>query len=112
MKRLIREAEEVRTPDIVLAEVARKYLREEVDETRIKERLETIRSASSIVPIDNAVAFQAGKAFLELAEKAKKERGKSPGLFDAIVLATARVYDSRIITGDEHLKTLPETISI
>jgi len=112
VKRLIGDADEVRTPDIVLAEVARKYLREEVDETRIRERLETIRSASSIVPIDNAVAFQAGKAFLELAEKAKKERGKSPGLFDAIVLATARVYDSRIITGDEHFKTLTETISI
>lgn len=48
----------------------------------------------------------------KLAERAAKQRGRAPSLFDAIVLATARVYDSKVLTGDEHFEGLPETIRI
>ena len=112
VKQMIANAEEVRTPDIVLAELTRKYLREKAEDARIVSRLETIRSTSSVTPVDVEVALQAGKAFFELAEKARKERHRAPGLFDAIVLATARVHDSNVITGDEHFRRLPETIWI
>ncbi len=102
----------MRTPDIVLAEISRKYHREKADEKRVKSRLETIDSTTLVTPVDAEVALKAGRAYLELVDKARKERLRSPSLFDAIVLATARVYDSKVITGDEHFEKLPEAILI
>jgi predicted nucleic acid-binding protein len=110
--RMIAEADQVRTPDIVLAEISRKYLREGAEDSRVRSRLETITSASIITPVEVEVAMKAGEAFLELAEKAAKRRHRTPSLFDAIVLATARVYDSKALTGDEHFEGLSETILI
>lgn len=48
----------------------------------------------------------------KLAERAAKQRRRAPSLFEAIILATARVYDSKVPTGDEHFEWLPETIRI
>ncbi len=112
VRRMIVEAEEVRTPDIVLAEISRKYRRENADDKKVRSRLQTIASTSLVTPIDVEIALRAGTAFLELTQKAKKENRRSPSLFDAIVLATARTYASKVLTGDEHFQTLPETIPI
>jgi len=109
---MIADADEVRTPDIVLAEISRKYQREKADGSRVRSRLETITSASLVTPVRVEVAMKAGESFLELAERAAKQRHRAPSLFDAIVLATARVYDSRVLTGDEHFEGLAETIPI
>jgi predicted nucleic acid-binding protein len=109
-KRLISEAEEIRTPDIVLAEISRKYHREELDSQSLRARLETISSTTIVTGIDTTLAVRTGPIYLELVEKAKRERLNSPSLFDAIVLATAREYDSSVLTGDEHFRDLPETI--
>jgi predicted nucleic acid-binding protein len=109
-KRLISEAEEIRTPDIVLAEISRKYHREELDSQSLRARLETISSTTIVTGIDTNLAVRTGPIYLELVEKAKRERLNGPSLFDAIVLATAREYDSSVLTGDEHFRDLPETI--
>ena len=109
-KRLISEADETRTPDIVLAEISRKYHREQLDNRTVRARLETISSATIVTGIDANLALRTGPTYLELKEKAKRERLDTPSLFDAIVLATAREYDSSVITGDEHFRGLPETI--
>jgi len=109
---MIAEADEVRPPHILLVEISRKYHRENVEEKKIRSRLQTISTTSLVTPIDVEVALKGGKAFLELLEKAKKERLRSPSLFGAIILATARAYSSNVLTGDEHLAGLPETISI
>lgn len=105
-------AEEIRTPDIVLAEISRKYQREKFNEKRVRSRLEVIGSTSLVTPVTITIALRAGKAYFELTEKAKRERRRSPSLFDAIVLATAREYDSKVLTGDQHFESLPETILI
>jgi predicted nucleic acid-binding protein len=102
----------VRTPDIVLAEIARKYERENVEDKKVRSRLQTINAASLVTPIDLEVALKSGGAYLELLEKAKRAKLKSPSLFDAIILATARVYSSKVLTGDEHFTDLPETITL
>jgi predicted nucleic acid-binding protein len=107
---LVRDAEEVRTPDIVLAEIARKYERENVETRTIESRLQAINEASLVTPIDNEVALKCGKAFVDLQGKAKKERLGNPSLFDAVVLATARVYSCMVLTGDQHFAELPETL--
>jgi predicted nucleic acid-binding protein len=76
----------------------------------VRARLETVSSASIVTGIDTNLAIQTGAAYLELKEKAKREHLAPPSLFDAIVLATGREYGSRVITGDEHFRGLPETI--
>lgn len=109
-KRLILEAEEVRTPDTVLAEISRKYYREQIDLKSVRARLETVSSTSIVTRIDTNLAIRTGLVYQELTEKAKREHLDSPSLFDAIILATAREYSSNVVTGDEHFRGLTETI--
>ena len=56
--------------------------------------------------------MEAAKCYLELAKLAKESKLNTPSLFDAIVLGTSRLLESKIVTGDEHFKNLPETIWI
>ena len=109
-RQLISKAEEIRTPDIVLAEISRKYYREHLEAKTVRARLETITSTTIVTGIDTNLALQARTTYLELVKKAKLEHLSTPSLFDAIVLATAREYDSNVVTGDEHFRDLPETI--
>ncbi len=112
VKELMENAEEVYTPSTVLAETARKFLREGTDEKTINTWLEIITTTSVITQIDSATALEAAKYQLELYQQAKISKQNTPSLFDAIVYATARINQSKIITGDEHFKNLPETIWI
>ena len=112
VKEIIENAEEVFTPNIVLAETARKFLREGTDESTITKWLEIITGSSVILPIDSTTALEAAKCHLELAKRAKISKLNTPSLFDAIVHATAKINQCKIITGDEHFKNLPETIWI
>lgn len=111
-KEILQKAEEIYTPDIVTAEIARKYIREGINEQTSLERLKTIEETSNIIPIDKNIAIESAKCYLELSEKAKTRRLKSPSLFDAIVLATARVLNAKLVTGDEHLKDFSEILWI
>ena len=106
VKDLLEKADEVYTPDIVLAEVARKFLREGTDEKTINEWLEIITDSSTIIQIDMATALESAKCHLEMAKKAKMQKQNTPSLFDAIVQATAIIKDCKIVTGDEHFKNL------
>jgi predicted nucleic acid-binding protein len=54
--------------------------------------------------------MESSKANLEIEKKAKNLKISKPSLFDAIVLTTARLNESRILTGDPHFRDLPETI--
>ena len=98
------------TPGTVMAEIARKYTREGADQQTVTKRLKTIIEASDITQINIDVALESAKCYTELNEKAKHEGLRAPSLFDALVLATARVLKAKVITGDEHFKNLPETI--
>jgi predicted nucleic acid-binding protein len=104
------EAEEVFTPDTVLAEIARKYHREGITDDTIRTRLASILEASEILRVDEEVALAAGKAYRELESKARNENLRKPSLFDAIVLADARMQDAKVLTGDRHFMGLPETL--
>ncbi len=111
--RNIESADRVITPDVVLSEIARKYLREKLSLAVVRERLSVIRESSEIVVIDESIAVQSGEAYLEMSKASKKARsGRDPSLFDAIVLATARTNEAKVLTGDEHFEKLPETIWI
>ncbi|RLG88526.1 MAG: type II toxin-antitoxin system VapC family toxin, partial [Thermoprotei archaeon] len=62
---------EVYTPSIVLAEIARKYLQENMTEKIVRKRLELIAKISIVIDIDEKLALETGKAYLELVKHAK-----------------------------------------
>lgn len=109
-KEIIEGADEVYTPDTVLAEIARKYLREGIGETITTERLGIVTSASDLTHVDVRVALEAARCYMQMSTNAKKEKLKAPSLFDVIVLATGRVFEAKVLTGDEHFRNLPETL--
>jgi predicted nucleic acid-binding protein len=109
-KKNMEQAESVLTPDIVLAEVARKYFRAGIAEGTIRKRLATILEASEPAHIDDITAIAAAMTSSELEKKAKEARSTKPSLFDAIVLAIARTNQAKVLTGDKHFENLPETI--
>ncbi|MEM2930757.1 MAG: type II toxin-antitoxin system VapC family toxin [Thermoproteota archaeon] len=106
------DTEELVTPSIVLAEVARKYLREGMGEEDVVKRLDFIVASSIVKEIDAELSVMAAKAYLELSEKAKAKGLKKPSLTDGIVLATGRTLKAKIVTGDEHFKGLNEVVYI
>ncbi len=112
VKEILEQADELYTPDTVLAEIARKYLREGADEQTTDTRLETITTASNVTQIDAKVALEAARCYTQLVTNARKGKLKSPSLFDAIVLAVGRVVKAKVVTGDEHFRNLPETVWI
>jgi len=104
------ESGEAITPSIVLAEIARKYLREGIDEKEVRKRLDFIVAKSTIIEMDVNLSIEAGKAYLELLEKVRAEKLKAPSLTDGIILATSRILKAKIITEDEHFRSLSEVI--
>lgn len=104
------KADDVFTPTIVLAELARKYIREGVDTGILRTWLQGISEATQIFPIDIELSVLSAKAAVELSSKARREGIESPGLGDALVLATARMVDGKVLTGDPHFKGLEETV--
>ena len=61
VKDFLEKADEVYTPDTVLAETARKFLREGTNEESINHWVEIITNASTVMPIDSAIALEAAK---------------------------------------------------
>jgi predicted nucleic acid-binding protein len=108
-KKTMEEAESVLTPGTVLAEVARKYVREGAAEATIRKRLQTILEASEPVEVDADLAMEAAKAAVQLERRAATSGLRKPSLFDGIVLASARRNKAKVLTGDEHFKGLTET---
>ena len=107
---ILQNSDEIYTPDIVLAEIARKYIREGVEDNIIQSRLQQIEDASNIVALNADIALLAAKCFLEMQANAKKLKLTLPSLFDAIILAIGRSLNAKILTGDQHFKNLNETL--
>lgn len=110
VKEILENADETYTPGTVLAEIARKYIREGADEKTVDARLEVIVSASNITHVDAGIALEAARCYVELLTHAKRSNLSTPSLFDAIVLATGKLLESKILTGDKHFKNLPEIV--
>ncbi len=112
VKGLIEAAEDAYTPDSVLAELSRKYFREDVAEKQVRERLASVQAASHVVTVTPDLAIAGSKAYMELYERARRRKLRSPSLFDGLVLGTARLKGGKVLTGDPHFEDLPETIWI
>ena len=66
--------------------------------------------ASALVPITPALAIAASAATKELSERAAVLRLRPAGLADGLILATARMTESQLLTGDVRFRNLPETL--
>lgn len=74
VKEIMENADEVYTPDTVLAEIARKYIREGAEDKKVAARLEEIIGMSNITRVDGKLALEAARCYLELAAKARKTK--------------------------------------
>jgi predicted nucleic acid-binding protein len=109
-KGLIDAAEQTFTPSIVLVEVAHRCLRDGMEESVVQQELRSMSESSMVVPIDIGLASAASQATTELRERARARRIPLPGLGDGLVLATARKFGTRVLTGDVHFEGLSETL--
>jgi predicted nucleic acid-binding protein len=92
------------TPTIVVAELSGKYASLGQDFTP---KLRFIALKSRTVPLDEQIAVEAGAINVE-----RKRKIARWGMADSIILATARMYKVRVLTGDEHFRDLEESIMI
>lgn len=95
VKRYIESKEEIMTPAVCLAEIKRKYIKENKD---FSSRIKFILMRSKIIQIDFKIALLSA----EISEKFKLY------LIDALVYASARIVKSKLLTGDQHFKNLEE----
>ena len=107
---ILAQAMEVYTPSTVMAEVARKYIREGLSQNVTKDRLRRITEASQVASIDGETACLSASGDEELRRHARSRGLTVPSLFDGIVLGTARYLGCKVLTGDEHFAGLPETV--
>jgi predicted nucleic acid-binding protein len=103
------EGGEAATPTVVIAELWRKLLRESEAgyETAegAAEKLRFVQLKTEIVDLDMATAKQAAEINMEMRRKVK-----GWGLVDSIILATARLGEAKVVTGDNHFASAPEAI--
>ena len=99
VRAMVESQEVLSTPSICLAEVKLKYLIEKRDP---EERLRFIKSRTSIVDLDAAVAEAA--ADLKLKHHLH--------MVDALVLACAQQVGAELVTGDKHFKAVPDVVML
>lgn len=102
--RTILEQKNSLTPTAVIAELSNFFVRKEV--TGWNNALSVIQSKTIIANLNVRIAEQAGALKFEIRNKFKNNFS----LIDAMILATAREHNARVVTGDRHFKELPETI--
>lgn len=98
------------TPSIVLAEIASKCVKDGIPDPVVLQELRAIREASEVVPLDDSIAIAGAHTVVELRRAAREQRLPLPGLADGLVLATARLSRARLLTGDPHFRSCPETV--
>lgn len=92
------------TCSVTLAEVISKIAREQLD---TEYAYAIVTSNSEIIDADDQLSKQAGIIHAHM-----RKTVKDFGLADAYVLATARLLNAKIITGDPHFKNIKEATLI
>jgi toxin FitB len=109
VRRYLEAPNDLICPDVVLAEVARRLARDELDHQLILGHLRAVTALSAVFPIDPEVALESIGADLDLRNSARRKKLGQPSFADAIILGFARKLGAKVLTGDPHLEGLPET---
>jgi predicted nucleic acid-binding protein len=91
--------EPIFTSIISLTEICRYFIRE-FDITMMDSRLADVKVRSKILNLEEDIAILAGSYIKQ----------EVPGIADALILATARHKELKIVTGDHHFKLLADVI--
>jgi len=65
----------------------------------------TILTHAEVIPVDMQIAIAAGTI-----RTGQKKKGNCMGAVDCLILATARIHNLNVLTGDRHFEGLEETI--
>lgn len=96
----ILKREENFTSIVTLSEAVNWCLRNKPDKT--KDYINGIKNGSRILDVSETIAVCAGKLNFE-----RKKIAKNWGMIDSIILATAQIYNLKILTKDSGFKDLP-----
>lgn len=94
--------EDLYISSITLTEILRSLI-PKIGEDEADDCIDDIMYRSILVPVTKEIAILAGKF---------KDKGFKGGTADAIILATARIGNHKILTGDQHFKGLPDVVFI
>lgn len=92
------------TPTIVIAELSEKHAKLKED---FSTKLKFIILKSRTMALNEDIAMLAG-----IINADRKKKVSRWGLADSIILATARLQNANVVTGDEHFRDLEEAIMI
>ena len=97
------------TPSIVLSELRRWYLKEieagRRSQREMQEHFSYVDSITEVVPLDAALALQAGETDFMM-----KKRIKDWPLADSIIYATANSRAAKLVSGDPHFQSLENVV--
>ena len=110
VREVLTVADVVVTPDLVLAEVARKLARDGIGRSIANPKLQDISTLSQVAPISVEIAVGVAASDGELRRNARSRGLEKPGLAESVILSTAKILKGKVLTGDRQLKGLPDTI--
>ena len=86
------------TSSVTIAELSEKYKRENKN---FDKDFSFIIGKSKIIKVDADIAFEAGRINFD-----NKKKIKNWGMADSIILATAKMLNAKVVTGDGHFRNL------
>jgi predicted nucleic acid-binding protein len=104
VKRFVEDNLQLYTSPIVIAEIYSKSLR---TDGNAQERTDFIMKRCAIVAIDEKIAIEAAKIHAE-----NKVKTPDFGLADAIIFASARSRNMKVLTGDPHFKNFNDAVML
>jgi predicted nucleic acid-binding protein len=107
VRRRLESGDHLVTPDLVLAEVARKFGRDGHAETLVHGHLRAITALSEVSPVTIEVALQITKADSDLRAHARRRKLDQPSFADVVILSLARAFGGSVLTADSHFEALP-----
>ena len=96
------------TPDLVLAEVARKFGRDGQPQDLTHGYLRAMVALSDIQPVTTEIAMGTVTADSELRAHARRRKLTPPSFADSIILAMARVRRGKVLTTDRHFSDMAD----
>lgn len=86
------------------AEVISKFLRENKD---IHIAIEGLNTLAAVIEVSQEISISAGEIHYN-----EKKKNKEFGMLDSFVVATAKLNNSKILTGDDDFKNFKEAVII
>ena len=108
VRRRLESADHLVTPDLVLAEVARKFGRDGQPERQVQGHLRVITALSDVAPVTIEVALHSPRADSELRAHARRHKLDQPSFADVLILSFARAHEGKVLTADPHFEALPD----